>query len=301
MRLEELNALDPESASRALSRCCGSARWVDMMVRARPFPSAAAIAECADAIWASLDAADWLEAFAAHPRIGESRGAAAAKLGVGGPSEGGSGGGGDPSGSATWEEQEQAGARWAAHEARERLAEGNRQYEARFGYIFIVCAAGKTVGKMLEILESRLENHPRKELQIAAEEQRQITRLRLGKLLELETGAHYMITTHVLDTARGGPAVGITVILELRHASEWSPIGRGTTDESGRVTTLTGDNELVPGTYRLTFDIGTYHRDQGINPFFPEAKITFNVRDTDEHYHVPLLLSPFGYSTYRGT
>ncbi len=310
MRLEQLNALDPESASHALNRCCRSARWVDMMVRARPFPSAEAMAECADAIWASLDAADWLEAFAAHPRIGESRGAAASKLGVGGLSEsasrgsggsGGSSGGGDLSGSATWEEQEQAGARWAAHDARERLAEGNRQYEARFGYIFIVCAAGKTVGNMLEILEGRLENHPRKELQVAAEEQRQITRLRLGKLLELETGAHHMITTHVLDTARGGPAVGITVILELRHASEWSPIGRGTTDESGRVTTLTGDHELVPGTYRLTFDIGTYHRDQGISPFFPEAKITFNVRDTDEHYHVPLLLSPFGYSTYRGT
>ena len=110
-----------------------------------------------------------------------------------------------------------------------------------------------------------------------------------------------MITTHVLDTARGGPAVGLSVILEIRHASEWSPIGRGTTDATGRVTSLTGDRDLAPGTYRLTFDTGTYHRDQGISlPFFPEAKITFNVRDTDEHYHVPLLLSPFGYSTYRG-
>ena len=65
-----------------------------------------------------------------------------------------------------------------------------------------------------------------------------------------------MITTHVLDTARGGPAVGVTVILEMRQASEWSPIGRGTTDESGRVTSLTDDSELAPGTYRLTFDTG---------------------------------------------
>jgi len=110
-----------------------------------------------------------------------------------------------------------------------------------------------------------------------------------------------VITTHVLDIARGGPAVGVAVILEMRHASEWSPIGRGTTDAHGRVATLT-DRPLAPGTYRLTFDTGSYHRDHGIaTPFFPEAKITFSVRDGDDHYHVPLVLSPFGYSTYRGT
>ena len=110
-----------------------------------------------------------------------------------------------------------------------------------------------------------------------------------------------MITTHVLDTARGMPAVGVTVILEMRQASEWSPIGRGTTDAAGRLMTLTETLPLAPGIYRLTFDIGTYHRDLGLSkPFFPEVKIAFNVRDTSEHYHVPLLLSPYGYSTYRG-
>lgn len=111
-----------------------------------------------------------------------------------------------------------------------------------------------------------------------------------------------MITTHVLDTARGRPAAGMTVILEVRHASEWSPIGRGVTDEHGRLATLTDGWVMTPGTYRLTFDTGTYHRDQGIGaPFFPEVKIPFNVRDVAEHFHVPLLLSPYGYSTYRGT
>ena len=111
-----------------------------------------------------------------------------------------------------------------------------------------------------------------------------------------------MITTHVLDLGLGSPGAGITVILELRQQSEWTPIARGTTDENGRLMTLTDDRPLTPGTYRLTFDIGAYHRGQGFTtPFFPEAKITFNVRDTDEHYHVPLLLSPFGYSTYRGS
>jgi 5-hydroxyisourate hydrolase len=109
-----------------------------------------------------------------------------------------------------------------------------------------------------------------------------------------------MITTHVLDIARGEPAEGVTVILELRQASEWTPIGRGTTDTKGRVTTFS-DGPLAPGTYRLTFDIGTYHREFGLTvPFFPEVKVTFNVRDPDEHFHLPLLLSPYGYSTYRG-
>ncbi|MBI4487322.1 MAG: hydroxyisourate hydrolase [Acidobacteria bacterium] len=111
-----------------------------------------------------------------------------------------------------------------------------------------------------------------------------------------------MITTHVLDTASGGPAVGLTVILEIRQASEWTPVARGATDEAGRLMTLTENWPLAPGTYRLTFDIASYHRNQGITvPFFPEVKIAFNVRDTAEHYHVPLLLSPFGYTTYRGT
>jgi hydroxyisourate hydrolase len=281
MHLDAFNALDEESAARELRRCCGSTRWVESMIRARPFPSAEAIKAAGDAVWMSLDPADWLEAFAAHPRIGDTR-------------AGGSNGSG-------WEAQEQSGTRSATKEVRDRLVARNHQYESRFGYIFIVCATGKTVEEMLEIIQDRLQNDSREELRIAVDEQRQITRLRIGKLLESDASGHHMITTHVLDTARGGPAVGVTVILELRQASQWSPIGRGTTDENGRVATLTGDRELVPGTYRLTFDTGTYHREQGITvPFFPEAKITFNVRDTDAPYHVPLLLSPFGYSTYRG-
>jgi 5-hydroxyisourate hydrolase len=105
----------------------------------------------------------------------------------------------------------------------------------------------------------------------------------------------------VLDTARGEPATGVTVILEMRQASEWTPVGRGETDGKGRVTSLT-EGPMAPGTYRLTFDVGAYHRECGLAvTFFPEVKITFTVRDPDEHYHLPLLLSPFGYSTYRGS
>jgi len=111
-----------------------------------------------------------------------------------------------------------------------------------------------------------------------------------------------MITTHVLDLGKGIPAAGVTVILEMRQGSEWTPVGRGSTDSAGRLMTLTEGWPLAPGTYRLTFDIASYHREHGIStPFFTEARITFTLRDTEDHYHVPLLLSPYGYSTYRGS
>ena len=111
-----------------------------------------------------------------------------------------------------------------------------------------------------------------------------------------------MITTHVLDIAQGKPAAGLAVILEVRQANDWSPVGRGTTGEDGRLSTLTDSRELKPGTYRLTFDLGDYHRATGLAaPFFPEAKVTFSIRDTARDYHVPLLISPYGYTTYRGS
>ncbi len=110
-----------------------------------------------------------------------------------------------------------------------------------------------------------------------------------------------MITTHVIDIASGLPAAGVTVILEIRQASQWAPVGRGETDMTGRLSSLAPSGPVAPGTYRLMFDIGSYQRQHGISvPFFPEMTITFNVRDPDDHYHIPLLLSPFGYSTYRG-
>ncbi|HEY7290670.1 MAG TPA: hydroxyisourate hydrolase [Vicinamibacterales bacterium] len=111
-----------------------------------------------------------------------------------------------------------------------------------------------------------------------------------------------MITTHVLDIARGTPAAGIDVILEMRGTHDWVPVARGTTDANGRLASLTEGRAIDPGTYQLVFDLGDYHRSQGVvEPFFPEANVTFTVRDGSEHYHIPLVVSPFGYSTYRGT
>src|SRR5437870_1162910 len=165
MRLEELNALNPATAERELLRCCGSARWARMMASARPFGTADEMLAAADRIWSALGPDDWLQAFRAHPRIGES----------GGP---------DTSGrSGDWSDQEQAGVRTARDAVRDRLAQGNRHYEARFGYIFIVCATGRSAEEMLAMLERRLTNQPDDELRIAAEEQRTITRLRIAKLV----------------------------------------------------------------------------------------------------------------------
>lgn len=109
------------------------------------------------------------------------------------------------------------------------------------------------------------------------------------------------ITTHVLDTARGTPAVGLSVQLHLHSAEGWREVGRGATNQDGRVTNLLAGKNLEVGKYRLTFDTAAYLAQFNIPCFFPEIAIVFEVQDTDRHYHVPLLLSPFGYSTYRGT
>lgn len=110
-----------------------------------------------------------------------------------------------------------------------------------------------------------------------------------------------MITTHVLDTAAGRPGKAIAIELERADGAGWHPIGAGTTDDDGRLRTLTPAGPVVPGTYRLRFHTGAYlaaHHQAG---FFPVVEIQFAVVDGTQHYHVPLLLSPYGYSTYRGS
>lgn len=110
------------------------------------------------------------------------------------------------------------------------------------------------------------------------------------------------ISTHVLDTAVGKPAAGVPVSLETAGTSTCELLSRALTDANGRVPALLpAGHELAAGLYRLTFDTGTYYRTSNVDGFFPEVAILFEVRDPKQHYHVPLLLSPFGYSTYRGS
>jgi OHCU decarboxylase len=159
MTIEELNLLEPLAAESEFQRCCGSARWAKAMAVARPFADVAAMIACGEAVWASLSPADWLEAFAAHPRISERRAVT------------------------TWSSEEQAGARLADEPTHAKLAALNVDYQQRFGYIFIVCATGKSSTEMLALLDARLANDPQTELAIAAAEQRRITALRLQKLV----------------------------------------------------------------------------------------------------------------------
>lgn len=162
-----LNALDAERAFRELQKCCGSRRWARAMAEARPFRDERQLFRSAEEIWRELGPSDWLEAFSHHPRIGDKE-ALRAKFAA----------------TAHWAASEQAGAATASERVLDELAEGNRAYEARFGHIFIVCASAKSAEELLGLLRARMDNDPVKELNVAAEEQRKITELRLKKLLE---------------------------------------------------------------------------------------------------------------------
>ncbi len=154
-------------ANKLLAECCGASRWVSGMLARRPFRSHAVVLSTADEIWRSLDSRDWREAFSHHPRIGERNSAMP-------QSERGS----------AWAAGEQSGVERAHGDVRAELAAANREYEQRFGYIYIVFATGKSAEEMLALARERLRNNPGVELGVAAEEQRKITQLRLDKLLE---------------------------------------------------------------------------------------------------------------------
>lgn len=144
--------------------CCGSAKWAASVATRRPYATLEALHKAADSIWWKLERADWLEAFSHHPQIGD-------KAASGSES------------ARQWAAGEQAGARSASDDVKARLARANRAYFEKFGYIYIVCATGRTAEGMLAILNQRLQNDLPSELSVAAEQQRLITRIRLEKLL----------------------------------------------------------------------------------------------------------------------
>ncbi len=164
--LRALNAMDDDAARAALADCCGAGAWVTRMTAARPFRDLEDLFSKAETTWRSLGRGDRLEAFAHHPRIGDRARAAA-----------------QPAASHRWSAEEQSRARAASPETLRALADGNRAYEARFGYVFLVSAAGRTAEEIERILRERLRNDPETELEVAAAEQETIARLRLEKLL----------------------------------------------------------------------------------------------------------------------
>lgn len=166
-----LDLMSAEQAAALLHECAGTARWTAAMLARRPFGSFARTGTIADEVWATLGPDDWRAAFAHHPRIGESGGTEA---------QGARG--------REWSAREQAGVAGSAGEARAALTDANREYERRFGHIYIVCAAGKSADELLAIARARLTNDPERELVVAAEELRQIMRLRLARLLAHDAG-----------------------------------------------------------------------------------------------------------------
>jgi 2-oxo-4-hydroxy-4-carboxy-5-ureidoimidazoline decarboxylase len=162
---ERLDSASPEEARRLLTTCCGSSAWVDRMLRRCPFGSADALLAAALEAWLDLTLTDWLEAFSHHPKIGD-RASLARRFAA----------------TAHLSSHEQRGVADASAETLEDLAAANRTYEEKFGYIFIVCATGKSAGEMLALLRARLLNDPATEIRVAAEEQGKITQLRLQRL-----------------------------------------------------------------------------------------------------------------------
>ena len=157
MTLHELNELSTEQLRDELSKCCGSSRWVNKMLPLFPMDDLVELLEDAEEKWYECSEADWKEAFSHHPKIGER--------------------------AAGWAAGEQSGMQKASKDTVDALLNGNKLYEEKFGYIFIVCATGKSAEEMLGLLHARLPNAPEEEINIAADEQNKITRLRLQKLL----------------------------------------------------------------------------------------------------------------------
>lgn len=168
MTIDQLNQLDPVALKEAFEKCCGASKWVDMMSAQQPYKNKKSLMILADHFWYRYCLeADCMEAFKHHPEIGdistlEKKYAA----------------------TSDWAGQEQSGVNTAKKEILERLANGNKTYKEKFGFIFIVCATGKSATEMAELLEARLSNDLKHELKIAMEEQAKITRIRLDKLLE---------------------------------------------------------------------------------------------------------------------
>lgn len=167
MTLHELNILPKEQLKEELLRCCGSRAWAERMLPFFPADDLVEMLEDAEEQWFLCTEEDWKEAFSHHPKIGDTE-SLRKKF----------------ASTAQWASGEQSGVQRASEETIGALAKGNKEYEEKFGYIFIVCATGKSAEEMLGLLEERLRNDPKEEIEVAADEQNKITKLRLEKLVE---------------------------------------------------------------------------------------------------------------------
>ena len=296
-----------------LFKCCGSRAWAARVASQGPYDesgSAKLLNVARDVWWTKCSVKDWLEAFEAHPRIGD-----VSQL--------------KKKFQATEDlcSNEQSATMGSSTTATlEELKEWNDRYFDKNGFIFIIFATGKTADQVLKVLKERYENSSAQEVVNAAIEQMKITELRLGKLLptlsdntaEKRTEkilAHVSgnlrspVTSHVLDISSGRPAAEVPIKLERLmpgSTDAWDLVGKDVTNADGRSTQLLAPSASVEsGIYRISFDTRFYESNQsgGKLGFYPHASIVFEIGadQTRQHFHVPLLYSPFGYSTYRGS
>lgn len=334
--------MDSKMEEKDFLACCGSKKFAEEMTLSGPFANLDQAIDAARDIWFNkVDVNGWLEAFAAHPQIGQNPSAKH-------PSDT----------SAQWSKGEQSTAlQTATDSSLQELSDWNARYWKKFGFVFLICASGRTASEILAELKRRYPNRPIVEFEIAAQEQMKVTELRLAKLFSTQVkaasistqnpetaakkagedrvsiiGAHLTatseasagktpqisprtrppITTHVLDVARGSPAAGIEVRLEMWKGNQPRPLfgkedeggwvldGSSITDKDGRSGQLMSMiDALNPGIYKISFNTGKYCP----SGFFPYVSILFEIKESQkwEHFHVPLLLSPFSFSTYRGS
>lgn len=288
MTLQDFNKKEHSETKTALLQCCGSTKWADALLQYHPFESEAALVEHATRIWYDeCEETDWRESFNHHPKIGDIKSLeekfASTKHLAG---------------------KEQAGLETATAEVLQNLAQANTDYETKNGFIFIVCATGKTAGEMLRLLNDRLKNSTEEEVIIAMGEQAKITMIRLKKMMPDADWSAFkgsQLTTHSLDTSLGKPSNNLTVKLQEQKNGSWQTVAQGVTNEDGRIgDLLAAGKRLKYQNYKMVFDTATYFQQNNLTVFYPEVEIQFTVMD-DKHYHIPLLLNPFGYSTYRGS
>lgn len=282
MTLTEFNKPGAGTAAKELLNCCGSSRWVSLMMEQFPFNSEKELVYHATITWyEQCNSKDWLEAFSHHPKIGDTKSLTEKFAG-----------------------KEQAGIAAATAETIEALANANAAYEKKFGFIFIVCATGRSAAEMLRLLEDRLSNTVEEEVNIAMGEQQKITIIRFKKLLE-DANWDWLqpcqLTTHVLNTSIGKPGKDITIRLKTNISESWQTMAQGVTNADGRIADLLPPEKiLTTGNYKMVFETAKYFATNNTKGFYPEVEISFSITD-DAHYHVPLLINPFGYSTYRGS
>ncbi|RDG36206.1 2-oxo-4-hydroxy-4-carboxy-5-ureidoimidazoline decarboxylase [Streptomyces corynorhini] len=313
--LARFNAAPDRAALAGLREVCAAAGWGSALLAGRPYATADALLAASDAATAALDGADLDEALAGHPPIGR-------------PAEGDA-----------VSAREQRGMADASEVLRAEMLALNLAYQEKFGHVFLICATGASAEGMRDALRDRLGRTPERERETARAELGKINRIRLVRLAEAP-GAPApapvaSVSTHVLDTSAGRPAAGVPVSLAALTGggdARWVELGGSTTDADGRCRDLPA---LPESTTRVRLDFATEEylatrhnagnttagttpdtgtipatgpdpaqdtdgHTGGGAPFFPEVTITFRV-GPGEHYHVPLLLNPFGYSVYRGS